>query len=679
MAATTPGDNVTNLRDYLQREENISSQDFDNILKDATSILQRCISPGQANSTQGLIYGHIQSGKTAVIITTLALAADNGYQNFIVMTSDLNDIYNQTLDRIKRSLDSFEVLGKSDFQRYSASSSVMPLTLVSSKNSKVLKKVSALIQRLAWQSQTTMIIDDEADQASLDTSVNKPNTHASAVNLEITNIRQELACNAYLQTTATPQALLLQNKNSLFRPNFVVPTTPGTGYVGGNYFFGNDDFESSNHVRIVPLIDVANLRSSNSISDSVAQSLLVFFVGAAALRLQGSTKNYTYLLHTSFRQNDHSLATRLVDEYRNQLAIELALADRNSIDAMSVHFQANLEQAYGDIQKTFSSVIPSFEEVLSEAARAIASTEVIEINSKTGAGVSPNPSRRHTLYIGGTKIGRGVTIKNLLVTYYGRDALYPQIDTVLQHARMYGYRQAELPAIRIYLPQNLGIRFYDIHRTDDIMREKCRLSHEAIPVIPLMARNIRPTRRNVLDENTVDVVTYLGGQQYFPLQPISDPAVLGNQTEMLDNFLSTYEKRKAFAITVEDLLHFLSFQFAAPESRGTWKDDLIRQAISSLKNIPEYGDRATLLIVTRDSDRRKDKSREYRGIGSVLPGGFSSVKYHIPLDRPALLLTRFNGAVDRSDGVNKGWDGVPFWVPVIQFPDGNYAFSVNRS
>ena len=69
----------------------------------------------------------------------------------------------------------------------------------------------------------------------------------------------------------------------------------------------------------------------------------------------------------------------------------------------------------------------------------------------------------------------------------------------------------------------------------------------------------------------------------------------------------------------------------------------------------------------------------YRGIGSVLPRGFSSTKYHIPLDRPALLLTRFNGTVEYSDGVNKGWDGLPFWAPVIQFPDGNYAFSVNRT
>jgi hypothetical protein len=679
MASTNPGNHIANLRDYLQREENISSQDFDNILNDATEIVRRCTNPGHASSTQGLIYGHIQSGKTAVIITTLALAADNGYRNFIIMTSDLNDIYNQTLDRIQRSLDGFQVLGKRDFQHYSGSNSIMPLALVSSKNAGILGRVAAVVDRLSWQSQTAMIIDDEADQASLDTSVNNPNRRQSAVNLAIANLRQTLASYSYLQTTATPQALLLQNRDSLFRPNFVIPTTPGSSYIGGNHFFSNDDFSNSDHVRIVPLIDVTNLRNSNEIPDTVAQSILTFFIGAAILRILGSNKNYTYLLHTSFRQADHSLAVRLVDEYKNQLSIELTIADRSSMNAISPRFRDELEQAYNDMQQTFPN-IPSFNDVLAEAARAIASTEVIEINSRTGAGVSPNPSRRHTLYIGGTKIGRGVTIKNLLVTYYGRDALYPQIDTVLQHARMYGYRQAELPAIRIFLPQHLGIRFFDIHRTDNIMREKCGNSHEAIPVIPLMAKNIRPTRRNVLDDNTVDTVTYLGGQQYFPLLPISDPSVLGNQTEMIDNLLSNFDVRVAYAITSEDLLNFLDFRFAAPDSRGTWKDDLIRQAVSALRNIPEYGDRATLMIIARDSDRKKDRSRDYRGIGSVLPGGFSSSRYGIPSDRPALLFTRFNGQVDYlPDGTSRGWDGVPFWVPVIQFPDGNYAFSVNRS
>jgi len=45
----------------------------------------------------------------------MALAADNGYSNFIVMTSNLNDIYEQTLHRIKGALDSFQVFGKKEF------------------------------------------------------------------------------------------------------------------------------------------------------------------------------------------------------------------------------------------------------------------------------------------------------------------------------------------------------------------------------------------------------------------------------------------------------------------------------------------------------------------------------------------------------------------------------------
>jgi hypothetical protein len=688
MASTNPGNNIASLREYLEREEDISHQDFQNILADATNILQKCVDPGQVGSVQGLIYGNIQSGKTAVIITTLALAADNGYNNFIVMTSNLNDLYNQTLERIQRSLDGFEVLGKKTFQRYTGTPAAS-LVLVASKGGPVLRKVSNLVQRLNWQNQTTLIIDDEADQASLNTNVNDPNRPASSINREITNLRQSLSSYSYLQTTATPQALLLQNRDSLFKPSFVIPTTPGGSYVGGNDFFCSEDFSNSEHVRIVPMIDVTNLRN-NTIPDTVAQSILVFFMGAAVLRLQGSNKNYTYLLHTSFRQADHSLATRLVDEFKNELAVELAIAVRKSTDEMTERFRLGLKLAYDDLQKTFSS-IATFDEVVAEAAQRIASTEVIEINSRTGSGVSPNPSRRHTLYIGGTKIGRGVTIKKLLVTYYGRDALNPQIDTVLQHARMYGYRQAELPATRIYLPQHLGTRFCDIHRTDNIMREKCRLSHEAIPVIPLAARNVRPTRRNVLDDSTVDVVTYLGGQQYFPLSPISDPDVLGNQTEMIDNLLFTFEDKKIYSISIDNLLDLLDFKFATAESRGTWQDDLIRQTISSLKDLlkdlPEYRgaptllEQATLVIVSRSSERKKDKSRDYRGIGSVLPsGGSITSKLGVPSNRPALLLTRFKGEIERlPDGTDRGWDGVPFWVPVIQFPEGNYAFSVNHS
>lgn len=672
------GSNIINLQDYLGREENFSTHDLNNLLNDACDIFRRCLNPSSPGSAKGLIYGYIQSGKTAVIITTIALAADNGYKNFIILTSDLNDLYEQTLDRIKRSLGSFQVLGKGDFTRHIGSTSTVSLVMVSSKNTRVLNRVIILANQLQWQHDSVMVIDDEADQASLDTNINKPaRTRRSGVNQRITELREQLISYSYLQTTATPQALLLQDNQSTFKPDFVVTTTPGTGYCGGNYFFGSDDFQNSQHISLVPNFDVAAIRTSNEIPDTVKQSIIVFFLGAAILRLQGSTKNYTYLLHTSFKQDDHRLAAELVRLFQNELQLELTVAVRTSLDKISPQYLTELNNAYAELQRTFRASIPSFNDVINEAAGKIASTYVTEVNSSTGNGVSPNPSGKHTLYIGGQKIGRGVTVKNLLVTYYGRDANQPQMDTVLQHARMYGYRQNELPATRIYLPQHLASRFYDIHKSDDAVRAKCQSTHEAIPVIPLR-RGLKPCRGNVLNQNTVETGTYLGGQNYFPLLPISDPADLGNQTAELDNYLNTFTDRTPYSITIDDIIWLIQFKFATPNSGGAWDDELIRLAISLLKS--RCNNRGALMVVSRTSNIKKNKTRNYMGIGSVLPGGCGDPPFGVPSDVPALFMTRFEGKADiLSNGVNKGWDDFPFWVPLVRFPNGNYAFSVNFS
>ena len=673
------GDNITNLKEYLHDEENISYADFQQILQTASEVIERCQNHTQNGSVQGLIYGHIQSGKTSVILTTMALAADNGFNHFVVMTSNLNDIYEQTLERIKGALDSFHVFGKTEIRQTSITTPGLPLALVCPKHPRRLQDVLNIIQLSNWQKEPVIIIDDEADQASLDTNINDQNKPTSAVNRAILNLRDYLNSHTYLQTTATPQALLLQDSQSAFRPDFVVVTEPGTGYAGGNRFFDNNDFGNSDYIRQVPDIDLNRLRTSNRISDTVIQSMLVFFLGSAVLRKQGSQKRYAYLLHTSFRQADHHLAAVLVENFKNQLTHELRQNTNDPIIGVSPGLRTQLQNAYDNLEQTFVKFgsIPAFPEVLAETARRIASTEVIEINSVTGEGIRANPSRRHTLYIGGTKIGRGVTVKNLLVTYYGRDAQQPQMDTVLQHARMYGYRQKELPAIRIYLPIRLAQRFVDIHESDNLVREQCKSTHLPIKVIPLMSRGIKPTRRNVLNENT-NRITYQGGRQYFPQLPISDSNILGNQTQELDNLLSIAkypDVKHSYTVTIDDLLKILDFQYGTPDASGAWKDDLIRQAVTALGNQERYQNTGTLVIVNLDSGLKKSESRNYTQLGSVLPGDAGRIPYGVDPRYPALLMTRLRGDVNPLGG----WHGVPFWVPTIRFPDGNYAFSVNES
>ncbi|WP_156119687.1 DEAD/DEAH box helicase family protein [Leptolyngbya sp. KIOST-1] len=216
------GTTVQNLRQTMLLE-GIAESDCNVIFTTATNILTRCVAPEETGSSQGLIYGNIQSGKTAVIIAVIALGLDNGHQNFVVLTSDLNDLYIQTLNRIQSSLHNCHVLEKQDFKQPPNLNPSIPLIFVSSKNPTVLPRLTAAIDQLGRNENNFLIIDDEADQASLDTNINN-NRPPSSVNREITNLRNSLISYTFLQTTATPQALFLQDSQDAFRPTFVEVT-----------------------------------------------------------------------------------------------------------------------------------------------------------------------------------------------------------------------------------------------------------------------------------------------------------------------------------------------------------------------------------------------------------------------------------------------------------------------
>ena len=63
----------------------------------------------------GLLYGLIQSGKTSIIIVVAAMAVDNGFRSILILTTDNNPLYDQTLERVRGALRGIEVLGKKDW------------------------------------------------------------------------------------------------------------------------------------------------------------------------------------------------------------------------------------------------------------------------------------------------------------------------------------------------------------------------------------------------------------------------------------------------------------------------------------------------------------------------------------------------------------------------------------
>lgn len=304
------------------------------------------------------------------------------------------------------------------------------------------------------------------------------------------------------------------------------------------------------------------------------------------------------------------------------------------------------------------------------------STQVVEINSRTGQGVQPNPNRRHILYIGGAKLGRGVTIKNLLMTYYARDAQNPQIDTVLQHARMYGYRQRELPFTRIFLPGHLAVRFREIHLADNSMRDVAASTGQSIPVIPIPIRSLRATRTNVLSQASVELTTFIGGRQYYPLLPVSAGPQIQAQTTLLDALLQQRcpTVRQVYDTTISDLVMLLSNSFGASGGPGAWDDDLVRKAVELLSQDQRYGNQGQIVVGSRDSLVSKLNTRgDVSQIQALLPANAGNSPYGSKRDIPVLVFMRLAGRT------SEGWEEIPFWVPNIRFPDGNYAFSLNRT
>ena len=119
--------------------------------------------------------------------------------------------------------------------------------------------------------------------------------------------------------------------------------------------------------------------------------------------------------------------------------------------------------------------------------------------------------------MGGNILGRGLTIDNLLVTYYLRRAKVSQMDTVLQHARMFGYRQLLMPYTRVFLPDSLGARFHFIHVAEQNLRQQLNANGGLAKVTVETMSSLRATRLNVLD--TGNLAAYEPGGHIYPGAP----------------------------------------------------------------------------------------------------------------------------------------------------------------
>ncbi len=376
----------------------LPSESTERLQREAVTVLGRCAPPDCSGGQEtGLVLGYVQSGKTMSFTTVTALARDNGYRLIIVSTGLTRNLFNQSRERLERDLRLTERRDRQWFFFHNPRSrpdvlqsiqmaledddddlpgASKPTVLIAvMKNGTWLDHLRRLLSQLNLTGIPTLIIDDEADQASLNNNVREGTE--SATYRRILAIRRLLPHHTFLQYTATPQALLLINIIDVLSPNFAEVLTPGPTYTGGRAFFEGD-------VALARRIPDTEIPAANQPLHEPPESLLeamrVFFLGVAVGILGGEQGNRSMMVHPSKRTMPHGDYFQWVRGTQKVWDGILAAGEREGDyrDLME-----DFRRAYADLSGTVPDV-PAFEELAPYLRRAIRRTVVTEVNAARG-------------------------------------------------------------------------------------------------------------------------------------------------------------------------------------------------------------------------------------------------------------------------------------------------------
>lgn len=513
------GECTEGLRDYLLANRKLADATaFARIRDSALAIIQRARPFADLDGRlTGLVIGYVQSGKTLSMTTVSALARDNGCRIVVVLAGVTTNLLEQNAKRFRRDLrgasgkasawrilSSGADLGSNNVQllqravaewrdRTFAEDDKQTFLFMVLKNHTHLAKLHAFLSEVDLHGVPALILDDEADQAGLNTTPGQD--EASRTYSRIEAIRRDLPHHTYLQYTATPQAPLLIALDDMLSPQFAELLEPGDGYTGGLAFFGPSS--PAGLVRSIPTEDLFKPgEPPDEPPDSLLEAMRVFFVGCGVAAVRGGPSPRSMLIHPSQRKVDHTRYVGWVAEIVKRWSDTL----RGYDDAEKKDTLAELRTAYDDLATT-DDTLPPFDDLIHRIQVSLGRVSLKEVNSEDGAEIDWENADEHIL-VGGEKLNRGFTVEGLTVTYMPRGTGGWNADTIQQRARFFGYKSKYLSLCRLYLNADVIAAYRSYVRHEQDIRKQL-LEHRGKPLREwrrafFLDAKMRPTRRNVL-------------------------------------------------------------------------------------------------------------------------------------------------------------------------------------
>ncbi|MDQ0563208.1 hypothetical protein QO004_005017 [Rhizobium mesoamericanum] len=495
---------------------------------------------------RGLVVGDVQSGKTASYAGVVNRAADAGYRLIIILTGmhsilrlqtqkrfDLDFLGYDTNPKKQKPNQPMPVIGvgefnpnlpvdsltnaslKGDFSQTVADQANIspvsqPCVLVVKKNAKLLANLNGWIARRSALSRAApaLIIDDEADQASVDTG-DQPlledgsfaeDYEPKRVNGEIRKLLMQFDRRMYVGYTATPFANIFIHDerraaefgDDLFPSAFIVSLTPPDDYFGPAAVFGTGEDGQNPGLPLVRRFDQQSegwmaekhdksykprYRGSDSIPPSLEKAVDAFLLTCAARAARGQDRKHnSMLVHVSRFVDVHIEVHRQVTRYLDAIRAMISNGDRDTLRRLEEMWEQDFVPTTAAVELTVygrNTVEVSWEAVRVRLADAADKIEVITANGKNKTDIDYDAfqaSGRSLIAVGGDKLSRGLTLEGLSVSYFLRTSR--QYDSLLQMGRWFGYRRGFADLCRLYTTPDMRDWFRYVATAQEDLRQQ---------------------------------------------------------------------------------------------------------------------------------------------------------------------------------------------------------------
>ena len=541
------------------------------LIDETYRILSSCHNPNkqESNKTTGLVVGRVQSGKTTSFKALSMMAMDNNFDLIILLAGRTNNLINQNKNEfieLRQSISEKFNIGcvtkpkewKSiiniNIPRIKGYGSLraMPLILITNKHAGHINKISQELRKssLSLDHINALIIDDEADNASLNTAKDKDSDFsATAIYRSIKSLRNTLERHTVTQYTATPQSVLLISKKDHYSPEWARVISPGDQYIGAkDLFYNNSPF-----CRIVPDDEISSAKHIKKLAlPQSFISALCSYLLASGQRLHTPEifhdENSTFMVHPDIYNVTHDHWLKIISDKINLWRQDI---DSN-IDIFFKHNSKDFLKEYQSLEhacKKTNTKIADFDLLFETyVPQIIQELQIIKVNKDSN---NINWDIPHNILIGGYMLDRGYVVQGLVTTYMPRGKGGGMIDSLQQRGRFYGYKKKYLGFLKTWMSKQTidAYQSYAKHEAH-LYGTLEKLSKEGKNLrewerILLLDKGLLPCRKNVMGIGLKNDYTH-GGGWYYPSHPIPGSEVNRKLFELIINHYQ--DEFKNFAI-----------------------------------------------------------------------------------------------------------------------------------